>query len=96
MWYIARMWYRIINLQLIQCYPNLKLYSQRSTPKYNHSWPSVNQNLLALNVNSVSKLNGVIMEHGFMPGKSCASNLAVFLDKVTKAVDDGKVLTFSI
>jgi hypothetical protein len=29
-------------------------------------------------------------QHGFMPGKPCASNLAVFLDKVTKAVDDGK------
>jgi hypothetical protein len=29
-------------------------------------------------------------QHGFMPGKSCASHLAVFLDKVTKEVDDGK------
>jgi transcriptional accessory protein Tex/SPT6 len=25
-----------------------------------------------------------------MPGKSCASNLTVFLDKATKAVDEGK------
>jgi hypothetical protein len=29
-------------------------------------------------------------QHSFMPGKSCASNLAVFLDKVTKAVGEGK------
>lgn len=29
-------------------------------------------------------------QHGFMPGKSCASNLTVFLDTATKAVDEGK------
>jgi hypothetical protein len=29
-------------------------------------------------------------QHGFMPGKSCASNLTVFMDKVTRAVDSGK------
>jgi len=29
-------------------------------------------------------------QHGFMPGKSCATNLVLFLDKVTKAVDEGK------
>jgi hypothetical protein len=29
-------------------------------------------------------------QHGFMPGKSCASNLTVFLDRATKAVDEGK------
>ncbi len=26
-------------------------------------------------------------QHGFMPGKSCASNLTTFLDRATKAVD---------
>jgi hypothetical protein len=29
-------------------------------------------------------------QHGFMPGKSCASNLVTFRDFVTKAVDDGE------
>ncbi len=29
-------------------------------------------------------------QHGFMPGKSCASNLVTFIDFVTKAVDDGE------
>jgi hypothetical protein len=29
-------------------------------------------------------------QHGFMPGKSCASNLVTFMDFVTKAVDDGE------
>ncbi len=33
-------------------------------------------------------------QHGFMPGKSCASNLTVFLDKATKAVDEGSVDIF--
>jgi hypothetical protein len=28
-------------------------------------------------------------QHGFMPGKSCASNLVEFMDKVTKSVDEG-------
>ena len=27
-------------------------------------------------------------QHGFMPGKSCASNLVEFMDKVTKSVDE--------
>jgi hypothetical protein len=29
-------------------------------------------------------------QHGFMPGRSCASNLAIFLDTATKVLDDGK------
>jgi hypothetical protein len=29
-------------------------------------------------------------QHGFMPGRSCATNLVDFMDFVTKAVDDGK------
>jgi sulfur transfer protein SufE len=29
-------------------------------------------------------------QHGFMPGKSCATNLVEFVDFVTKAVDEGK------
>jgi hypothetical protein len=29
-------------------------------------------------------------QQGFMPGKSCASNLAVLLRKATEAVDEGK------
>ncbi len=29
-------------------------------------------------------------QHGFMPGKSCASNLVTFMEFVTKAVDDGE------
>jgi hypothetical protein len=28
-------------------------------------------------------------QHGFMPGKSCASNLVEFMDFVTEAVDKG-------
>ena len=28
-------------------------------------------------------------QHGFMPGKSCASNLVTFMDTVTTAVDEG-------
>ncbi len=31
-------------------------------------------------------------QHGYMPGKSCASNLVLFMDKVTKAVDEGKAV----
>ena len=31
-------------------------------------------------------------QHGFMPGKSCATNLCQFMDKVTKAVDEGKAV----
>lgn len=31
-------------------------------------------------------------QHGFMPGKSCATNLAEFMDFVTRAVDDGKAV----
>ena len=27
--------------------------------------------------------------HGFLPNKLCTTNLLVFLDKITKAVDDG-------
>jgi hypothetical protein len=26
-------------------------------------------------------------QHGFMPGKSCSTNLTLFMDKVSKAVD---------
>ena len=29
-------------------------------------------------------------QHGFMPGKSCATNLVEFTDFVTEAVDKGK------
>jgi hypothetical protein len=31
-------------------------------------------------------------QHGFMPGKSCATNLTFFMDKVTRAVDEGKAV----
>ncbi len=31
-------------------------------------------------------------QHGFMPGKSCATNLTLFMDTVTKAVDEGKAV----
>jgi hypothetical protein len=33
-------------------------------------------------------------QHGFMPGKSCALNLTVFLKKATRAVDEGKKIDF--
>jgi hypothetical protein len=29
-------------------------------------------------------------QHGFMPGRSCTTNLTLFLDELTKAVDNGK------
>jgi hypothetical protein len=29
-------------------------------------------------------------QHGFMPGRSCASNLTIFLDALTKVIDNGK------
>jgi hypothetical protein len=37
-------------------------------------------------------VNNLIKEsqHGFLAGKSCATNLVKFMDKVTKAVDEGK------
>ena len=37
------------------------------------------------------ELNELIREsqHGFRKGRSCVSNLLVFLDKVTKYIDDG-------
>ncbi len=28
-------------------------------------------------------------QHGFMPGRSCATNLTEFMDKVTRSVDEG-------
>ena len=31
-------------------------------------------------------------QHGFMPGRSCTTNLIEFMDKVTRAVDDGKAV----
>jgi hypothetical protein len=31
-------------------------------------------------------------QHGFMPGKLCATNLRCFMDTVTKAVDEGKAV----
>jgi hypothetical protein len=31
-------------------------------------------------------------QHGFVPGKSCASNLVEFMDKVTKLVDEGSAV----
>ncbi len=31
-------------------------------------------------------------QHGFMPGKSCATNLVEFMDIVTRAVDEGKAV----
>jgi hypothetical protein len=30
------------------------------------------------------------LQHGFMPGRSCATNLVEFMDFVMKAVDNGK------
>jgi hypothetical protein len=29
-------------------------------------------------------------QHGFMPGKSCSTNLPEFLEKTTKVIDDGQ------
>jgi hypothetical protein len=29
-------------------------------------------------------------QHGFMPGRSCTTNLTIFLNELTKAIDDGK------
>ena len=29
------------------------------------------------------------LQHGFLPNKSCTTNLLVFLEKITKAVDEG-------
>jgi retron-type reverse transcriptase len=40
--------------------------------------------------NSLIKDTGT--QHGFMPGKSCSTNLTYFMDKVTKAVDEGKAV----
>ncbi len=34
-------------------------------------------------------------QHGFMLGKSCATNLVEFMDVVSKAVDDGEAVTSS-
>jgi hypothetical protein len=34
-------------------------------------------------------------QHGFMPGKSCATNLVEFMDVVSKAKDDGEAVTSS-
>jgi hypothetical protein len=34
-------------------------------------------------------------QHGFLPGKSCSTNLVLFMDKVTKAVDEGKAVDIS-
>ena len=31
-------------------------------------------------------------QHGFIPGKSCATNLTLFMDTVTKATDEGKAV----
>jgi predicted O-methyltransferase YrrM len=31
-----------------------------------------------------------LSEHGFMPGKSCCSNLLKFLERVTRVVDERK------
>jgi hypothetical protein len=31
-------------------------------------------------------------QHRFMPGKSCATNLVLFMVRVTKAVDEGKAV----
>ncbi len=38
--------------------------------------------------------NGLIRDtqHGFMPGKSCATNLVEFMDTVTRAADEGKAV----
>ena len=33
-------------------------------------------------------------QHGFMPGRSCSTNLVVFQDKLTKIVDQGKSAVF--
>ena len=29
-------------------------------------------------------------QHGFMPGRSCTTNLVIFLDKLTDIIDKGK------
>ena len=29
-------------------------------------------------------------QHGFMPGRSCTTNLVIFLDKLTEILDQGK------
>jgi hypothetical protein len=31
-------------------------------------------------------------QHRFIPGRSCATNLTSFIDKVTRAVDEGKAV----
>ena len=37
-------------------------------------------------------INGLIKDsqHGFLQGKSCTTNLIVFMDKLTKIIDSGK------
>jgi len=35
-------------------------------------------------------------QHGFMPGKSCATNLTLSMDTVTKASDEGKAVDIII
>jgi hypothetical protein len=44
------------------------------------------------NIMSHLLVNSLIREsqHGFMPGKSCATNLVEFMDKVSKAMEKGK------
>jgi hypothetical protein len=34
--------------------------------------------------------NGLLnnSQHGFIPGRSCATNLVIFMDKVTKIIDE--------
>ncbi len=34
-------------------------------------------------------------QHGFLPGKSCATNLVEFMDVVSKAVDEGEAVVIS-
>jgi hypothetical protein len=35
-------------------------------------------------------------QHGFMPGRSCATNLVEFMDFVTESVDEGEFFTWTL
>ena len=50
------------------------------------------ESILKDNIMQHLKENNLIKEsqHGFMPGKSCTTNLIVFMDKLTEIIDRGK------
>ena len=52
----------------------------------------VMERIIKTSIMSHLKRNNLIRksQHGFMPKKSCATNLLEFLEKVTKAVDEGR------